>query len=135
MRDVLLRVRAKKARPRKSCRPAAARLEDRVLLSFGVPGDVLTYHNDNTSTGQNLSETTLTPSNVNPVSFGRLFTDSVDGFVYGQPLTVSNVPVPGQGTHNVVYVATEHDSLYAFDADTGAQLWQKSFIPAGSTTV
>ena len=51
MRDVLLRVRAKKARPRKSCRPAAARLEDRVLLSFGAAGDVLTYHNDNSSTG------------------------------------------------------------------------------------
>ena len=91
-------------RTRKYFRPGVESLEGRFLLSgaslvpntsFGVPGDVLTYHNDNSSTGQNLSETTLTPSNVNPVSFGKLFTDPVDGFVYGQPLTVSNVPIPG----------------------------------------
>jgi uncharacterized protein (TIGR03118 family) len=134
-------------RIRKYFRPRVESLEGRCLLSgisampdrsFGLPGDVLTYHNDNSSTGQNLSETTLTPSNVNPVSFGKLFTDPVDGFVYGQPLTVSHVPIPGRGTHNVVFVTTEHDSVYAFDADNGgAPLWKDSFInpSAGITTV
>jgi hypothetical protein len=105
------------------------------VLLDGNPGDVLTYHNDNSSTGQNLSETTLTPADVNPAGFARLFTDQVDGFVYAQPLTVSNVPIPNHP--NVVYVATEHDSVYAFDADNpGDPLWQDSFLnnaPPGVT--
>jgi hypothetical protein len=98
---------------------------------------VLTYHNDNARTGQNLQETVLTPGNVNTATFGKLFSFPVDGFVYAQPLYVSNVPIDGQ-LRNVVFVATEHNSVYAFDADrTNAPLWHASFIdPAsGVTTV
>lgn len=89
---------------------------------------VLTYHNDLARTGQNLSETILTPANVTPGLFGKLFTYPVDGYVYAQPLYVSGLTIPGRGVHNVVFAATEHDSIYAFDADGGGVLWQVSFI-------
>src|SRR5215472_18548950 len=79
--------------------------------------DVLTYHNDNARTGQNLSETILNLANVNSSSFGLLFTVPADGKVDAQPLYASNVAIPGQGTHNVLIVASENDSLYAYDAD------------------
>jgi hypothetical protein len=95
---------------------------------------VTTYHNDNSRTGQNTEETTLTPANVNIADFGKLFSVAVDGEVYAQPLYVANVGIGG-GTHNVVYAATEHDSVYAIDADTGTIYWQKSLIPAGGSTV
>ena len=100
---------------------------------------VLTRQNDMARTGQNLLETKLTTANVNVNSFGKLFSYPVQGQTYAQPLYLPNVSIPGQGTHNVVYVATEHDQLYAFDADGNASqpLWQDSFIdPAnGVTTV
>jgi protocatechuate 3,4-dioxygenase beta subunit len=78
---------------------------------------VLTHHNDVARTGQNLNETMLTPANVNASSFGKLFVQKVDGSIVGQPLYVPNVQFPNGTTHNVVYVATQHDSVFAFDAD------------------
>ena len=92
--------------------------------------DVLTYHNDNARTGQNLTEQILTPSNVKS-SFGQLFQDSVDGLVDAQPLIKTQVTIPGMGTHNVLYVVTENDTVYAFDADSaGAPLWKVSVLGA-----
>src|SRR6266446_110183 len=98
---------------------------------------ILTHHNDNARTGQNPNETLLNPANVNPTAFGKLFSYPVDGHVYAQPLYVRNVDIPGQGRHNVVFVATEHNSVYGFDADNpGAiPLWAVSFIdPAHGVT-
>jgi hypothetical protein len=96
--------------------------------------NVTTYHNDIARTGQNTQETILTPANVNSTQFGKLFTVTVDGAVYAQPLYLSAVNIAG-GTHNVVYAATEHDSLYAIDADSGAIYWQISLIAPGGRTV
>ena len=109
------------------------------LTVFGQVA-VTTWHYDNARTSANSWETTLTPSNVNSTSFGKLFTDPVDGLVVGQPLYLPNVSIPGQGVHNVVYVCTMHDSVYAFDADSANSipLWTTSILsysPAGATTV
>jgi hypothetical protein len=98
--------------------------------SAGAQVDVLTYHNDAARTGQNLVETVLTPATVSQSTFGRLFTRPVDGFVYAQPLYVSGLAIAGRGTHDVVFVATENDSVYAFDA-VGApkrSLWRRRLI-------
>ncbi len=94
---------------------------------------ILTQHNDTSRTGANLHETQLTISNVNPQQFGKLFERQVDGQIYAQPLYVSNVTIPNQGSHNVVYVATMHNSVYAFDADdpqATAPLWHVSLGPS-----
>ncbi len=96
--------------------------------------NVLTYHDDLARTGQNLSETILTPQNVNPSSFGKLFSVPVDGKVDAQPLYVSSLAMPGHGTAHVAFAATEHDSVYAFDADNGAVYWQVSLLKSGETT-
>jgi hypothetical protein len=98
--------------------------------------NVVTYHNDNARSGQNLNETVLTPQSVNTNLFGTLFSVPVDGNVYTEPLYLADVNVLGNGMHNIVYVATEHDSVYAFDADSaGPPLWQVSFIdPANGIT-
>jgi len=117
-----------------------------ILFSTSVPllaqVNVVTQHNDNLRTGANTSETILTPANVASTNFGKLFANPVDGRIYAQPLYVQGVVIPGKGTHNVAFVATEHDSVYAFDADTaGAPLWQITLLdsahgaPAGATTV
>jgi outer membrane protein assembly factor BamB len=94
--------------------------------------DVVTYKNDVARTGQNLTESVLTPSNVNASSFGLLRILAVDGYVDAQPLYLSALSIGGS-THNTVVVATENDSVYAFDADTGATLWHVSLLGSGET--
>lgn len=101
--------------------------------------DVTTYHYDNLRTGENVNETTLTPANVNQTKFGKIGSFSVDGHVDAQPLYLSNVAIPNNGTRNVLYVATEHDSVYAFDADSvsgnsSTILWHSSTLAAGETS-
>lgn len=91
-----------------------------------------TYHNDNARTGQNLNETTLTPANVNASSFGLLFIIATDGKVDAQPLYLPGLTISGS-MHNVLFVATEHGSVYGFDADTGTQLWKTSTLSSGET--
>jgi uncharacterized protein YidB (DUF937 family) len=107
-------------------------------LLLGVPSqaqvNVTTWHNDLARTGANTHEQILTTSNVNVDQFGRLFQITLDGQVYAQPLVMAGVQIAG-GTHNVVYVATEHDSVYAIDGDNGTIYRQVSLIPAGGTTI
>jgi hypothetical protein len=98
-------------------------------ISAGAQASVLTQHNDLERTGANLKETVLTPSNVNAKQFGMLFKRVVDDQVYSQPLVVPNVKIGG-GTHDVVYVTTVNNSVYAFDAnDAGASdpIWHVNF--------
>jgi Immunoglobulin domain/Immunoglobulin I-set domain len=101
--------------------------------------DVTTYHYDNLRTGQNVNETVLTPANVNQTKFGKIGSFAVDGHVDAQPLYLANLAIPNNGTKNVLYVVTEHDSVYAFDADsvsggTSTILWQKSVLASGETS-
>jgi len=95
--------------------------------------DVTTYHYDNSRDGVNAAETILTPSNVNSTQFGKIGFDTVDGLVDAQPLYVANLTAGG-ALHNVLYIANENDSVYAFDADTGNQLWKTSVLGSGETT-
>ncbi len=115
-------------------------------LALLLPGSVLaqmnvpTWRYDMTRQGQNTQETQLTPANVNPATFGKLRSYAVDGYVYAQPLYMAALNTAG-GAHNVVFVATEHDSVYAFDADGNQQLWKASLLDsahgaaAGATSV
>jgi len=108
------------------------------LLQVPVVGQVLTVQYDNARTGATLMEATLTPTNVSASRFGKLFTLNVDGDVYTQPLYIPHVEIPGKGVHDVIYVATEHDSVYAFDAagQPSEPLWHVSFLnDSGVTTV
>jgi hypothetical protein len=95
--------------------------------------DVTTYHYDISRDGLNAKETILTPSNVNSAQFGKIGFDTVDSKVDAEPLYLANVVV-GSQLRNMLYVATEHDSIYAFDADSGAQIWKTSIIGSGETT-
>ena len=103
-------------------------------VSSSVAVDVVTYHNDNARTGQNLNETVLTPATVSPSTFGKTGFFPVDGGVDAQPLFLSGVAIPGLGTHDVLYVATEHDSVYALDAASGSVLWRASMLGSGEMT-
>ena len=98
-----------------------------------IAPDVTTWHYDLARDGLNSQETILTPSNVNSTQFGKIDFFSVDGKVDAQPLFLANVVI-ANALHNVLYVATEHDSVYAFDADTGTQIWHTSVLPAGEIT-
>jgi len=114
--------------------PDGSMPSDVVTLTVNPSTDVVTYHNDVARTGQNLTESILNSGNVNSAKFGKLGFYSADGLVDAQPLYVSNLAVPSNGTHNVLIVATEHDSVYAFDADSGSTIWHASMLKAGETT-
>jgi hypothetical protein len=106
-----------------------------MLSSAAAAQNVVTQHGNVARTGANTNETILTTSNVNATSFGKLFSQSVDGQVYAQPLYVANVAISGKGTHNVVFVATQNDSIYAFDADSNgganaSPLWKITLLDA-----
>jgi hypothetical protein len=103
-------------------------------LMVYVPTDVLTYHNDIARTGQNLTESILTTANVTSVQFGKIGFYPVDGPVDAQPLYASSIAVPNEASHNLLFVSTEHDSVYAFDADSGATIWHASMLQPGETT-
>jgi hypothetical protein len=114
--------------------PGGSTTSTMATLTVDAATDVVTYHNDVARTGQNLTEAILTTSNVTSAKFGKLGFYSADGLVDAQPLYTSNVAVPSKGTHNLLIAATEHDSVYAFDADSGVTIWQTSMLKAGETT-
>jgi hypothetical protein len=111
-----------------------------MVLACGLPiraQRIITSQYDNARTGANPGETTLSPRNVNSQQFGKILTLKVDGDIYAQPLFLGGVQIPGKGRHDVLFVATEHDSVYAFDAygKPATPLWQVSFLKDGVTTV
>lgn len=111
----------------------SAGLTDSVASANAV--NIPTFHVNAGRSGNNAGEHTLTPANVKPGSFGKLFSYTIAGYAYGEPLIMSNVSING-ATHNVLYVATEQDYVYAFDSDhygTGAPLWKVSLLKSGET--
>ena len=108
-------------------------LSDQLTVVNTAQNAVLTYHNDDNRDGAYTQEVTLSPANVNSTQFGKLLSYPVDGQIYPQPLYLPNVNIPNQGTKNVVFVATENNSLYAFDADatssTPTTFWHVNFGP------
>jgi hypothetical protein len=131
---------------RKLCVLLICALAWSAFAQTATPVNVPTWRYDNTHAGANTQETLLSPANVNANNFGKLFSVAVDGYVYAQPLYVSGISMPDGQVHNVLYVATEHDSVYAFDADTNGgtnaqPLWKASMVDtahgaaAGATTV
>ncbi len=102
-------------------------------LTVNPATDVLTQHNDNGRTGQNLTEAILTPANVNAAHFGKISFLPVDGIVDAEPLYASNVAIPGSVTHNLLITATENDSVYAFDDNSGSVVWHASMLKPGET--
>ncbi|MFZ0199393.1 MAG: pyrrolo-quinoline quinone [Candidatus Sulfotelmatobacter sp.] len=99
------------------------------VCQLSTAQDVLTWHNENARTGQNLKEKILTLQNVNPRTFGKLFVIGVDGKVDATPLYAEGLEMPNRGFKNVLFVATEHDSVYAFDADSGSEFWHVRLLP------
>jgi outer membrane protein assembly factor BamB len=110
----------------------AAAIATRIVVS-SAGTDVVTYHNDNARTGQNLTETSLTPANVNSGLFGKIAVLTLDGKVDAQPLFLSGLNIPGLGARDVLYVATEHGTMFAIDAAAGSAIWAKSLLGAGET--
>jgi len=104
-------------------------------LSVAATAQVVTQHNDISRTGQNITETILAPSNVNASQFGKLASVPLDGFVAAQPLYLPGVTMSDGSVHNVVYVATMHNSVFALDAQSGSVLWSRSLLPSGASTV
>jgi outer membrane protein assembly factor BamB len=96
--------------------------------------DQVRWRNSSNGTGLQSNEFLLTPANVNSNTFGQVWSAAVDGGVWAQPLYMNAITING-GSHDVVYLGTDNDTMYALDADTGAQLWQKSLIPSGATAV
>src|SRR5262249_34817912 len=142
MRGALVSLFALPGRPAGPRRIRKAGLTVEALEARWLPSvtNVLTYHNDTASTGLNASENQLSPANVQVGSFGKLYTTTLDGQVYAEPLVDTGVTITSgpntasgaTGVHDVVFVATEHDSLYAIDASVagGAILWQRTFLDA-----
>ncbi len=104
-----------------------------LLLSVAHAQDVLTYHNNIARTGVQLVETALTPANVSSATFGKIRILPADGLVDAQPLYLSSVTISG-AAHNLVIVASEHGTVYAYDADTGTKIWSVTTLKSGETT-
>jgi hypothetical protein len=99
------------------------------LIASSAHAQITTSQYNNARTGANLNETILTPQNVNANQFGKLFTLRAEGDIYAQPLYLPNLQIPGKGAHNVLFIATERDNVYAFDADGKSPdpLWRVTF--------
>src|SRR5262249_29929760 len=122
-----------------TAQPAGGTLSPAASIVVSDLTGVLTQHNDNARTGQNTKEYALTPATVSSATFGKLFSCTLEtpGYVYAQPLYVANMTMNDGKKHNLIFVATESNWVYAFDADSSScqQLWKKSMLNAGETTV